>query len=178
MRATRFPTTGACIGFSLALAIGGATACAVPAAPGNPETRRTAAAPLQAAGRDLDVGDPTLRPRAVVEPNGRDIFRERAATAPPPPVAPVPFPQRSSIQAASDERTDPGAPRLVLAGIAEDGDGSTDASRTAIVSGAGDLWMVRRGELVAGRYRVERVEADAVHLGDTRGGPPLVLRLR
>jgi hypothetical protein len=50
-------------------------------------------------------------------------------------------------------------PAFALIGVAED-----DGVRTAIISGQGQLFMVKDGDLVAERYRVTHVGADAVDL--------------
>jgi hypothetical protein len=62
----------------------------------------------------------------------------------------------------------PPPPSLVLSGIAErkTPQGQT---RTAIISGDGQLYLVTEGESVAGRYRVLKVESDAVVLRDEAG---------
>jgi hypothetical protein len=58
-------------------------------------------------------------------------------------------------------------PRVSLLGIAEDGPASGPV-RTAIVSLAGELLLVKEGEsLASGRYRVSRIGADAIELQDT-----------
>jgi hypothetical protein len=96
---------------------------------------------------------PTISPT-----RSRDLFRfnvravRRTIAAPPPAVVDVP--------ASAPQR-----PSLKLIGIAED---ATDAGtvRTAIVSGLGDVFLVKPGELIAGQYKVEQVSADAVQLTD------------
>ena len=68
-------------------------------------------------------------------------------------------------------------PVLKLIGIAEDvsEDGSV---RTAIVSGLGDLFLVKTGETIAGQYHVDQVSADAVQITDTTTSVPTTLVLR
>jgi hypothetical protein len=66
---------------------------------------------------------------------------------------------------------------LTLAGIGESQQGDR-AVRTAVISGAGELWLVTEGMVVAGRYRVDRIDRDAVVMVDTEGGQPRTLRLR
>jgi hypothetical protein len=58
---------------------------------------------------------------------------------------------------------------LKLAGIAEDA-GADGPDRTAIISGEGQLFMVKEGDPVAGRYRVARISSDAVELSDVNAG--------
>ena len=50
--------------------------------------------------------------------------------------------------------------------------------RTAVLSGAGDVWIVREGDVVAGRYRVEAIGPGSVRLADLLGGAPYVVRFR
>jgi hypothetical protein len=95
-----------------------------------------------------------LRPTTAPAAPARDLFEfsaariPRAGAAEPLAViaAPVPVPQ---------------APRFSLIGVAEDG-----GVRTAIVSGPGDVFLVKEGDRVADRYIVVRVDADAVELTD------------
>lgn len=71
----------------------------------------------------------------------------------------------------------PTPPRLVLVGLAED---VTDGGpvRTAIVSGFGDIFLVKVGEAVASRYRVVNVASDGVELVDETDGSTLRLSLK
>ena len=55
--------------------------------------------------------------------------------------------------------------RCKLAGIAEDA-GADGPVRTAIISGGGQLFMVKEGETVTPRYRVAKISADVVELTD------------
>lgn len=55
---------------------------------------------------------------------------------------------------------------LKLIGIAEDGPADR-VVRTAIVSGPGDLFLVKEGDTFLSRYRVVAIGADAVELSDT-----------
>ena len=56
-------------------------------------------------------------------------------------------------------------PPLKLAGIAEDA-GPDGPVRIAIVSGEGQLFMVKEGETVTPRYRVTKISADVIELTD------------
>ena len=60
------------------------------------------------------------------------------------------------------------APALTLIGLAED-EGPEGTIRTAIISGAGDLFIVKEGEAVTRRFRVSRISADVVELADSDG---------
>jgi len=55
-------------------------------------------------------------------------------------------------------------PLLTLSGIAQKG-----GKRTAIITGAGQLYLVAEGETVAGLYTVVRVDPEAVLLRDAAG---------
>jgi hypothetical protein len=103
----------------------------------------------------------------------RDLFRFNARA----PRHPAPAPP---ADAAATESVPPPAPRpsLKLIGIAED---VSDAGtiRTAIVSGLGDVYLVKPGDTFgAGQYRVEQVSADAVQLTDTATALSTTLALR
>jgi hypothetical protein len=68
-------------------------------------------------------------------------------------------------------------PLPVLAGVAADVvDGAEQ--RTAILNIAGDVVLAREGDEVAGRYRVNRVEAEAVELVRLDDGSMVRLGLR
>jgi hypothetical protein len=72
----------------------------------------------------------------------------------------------------------PAEPAIDLVGVAES---STPQGivRTAIISSlSGELFMVKEGELVAGRYRVKTVGADAVELTDLTSDAVRRLALR
>lgn len=91
------------------------------------------------------------RSRDLFRFNVRAVRRPVVAAAPPAVVeAPIAAPR----------------PTLKLIGIAED---TTDTGtvRTAIVSGLGDLFLVKPGDTIAGQYKIDQVSADAVQLIDT-----------
>jgi hypothetical protein len=64
--------------------------------------------------------------------------------------------------------TAPLAPMLKLDGIAVKTT-SGAVSRTAIISGEGQIYVVREGDAVAGRYTVATIDPEAVLLRDTAG---------
>jgi len=102
-----------------------------------------------------------LRPTAAPSQPGRNLFTFRAARSHAiAPVAPAPAP-------AIVEAPLPGAalPALKLAGIAED-TGPDGPDRTAIISGDGQLFMVKEGDAVTLRYRVAKISVDVVELTD------------
>jgi hypothetical protein len=72
----------------------------------------------------------------------------------------------------------PVEPAIELVGVAEDRT-AQGLVRTAIVSAlSGDLWVVKEGETVAGRYKVKSIGADAVELSDPVSGGTRRLTLR
>jgi hypothetical protein len=127
----------------------------------------------------LDVQSQATRLHALMaqaptpDPNPRNPFSfgaaPRASRVPPAPVQPavetaVPLP--------------PPLPALILMGVAEE---TTAAGprRTAVIGGDGDtIYMVREGDAVGDRYRVNKIGADAVELEDvvTKGYRRLALR--
>lgn len=110
-----------------------------------------------------------LRPTATPHAPGRNLFRFQAAIAAPPVVEPAPVEPPGAIPAPQ--------PPLRLSGIAED-PGPDGPVRIAFISGDGQLYMVKEGELVTPRYRVTKISADAVELADTGDGMTRRLPLR
>lgn len=117
---------------------------------------------LQARGRE--------RPE-FHEPS-RNLFRFGARLAPSRGPAPRAGGTPSPEVEVEDEPLPPVVPQppvIALSGIAsETVDG--EMRRTAILRTPQGMVMVRQGAAVAGEYRVERIEADAVHLVSTRDG--------
>jgi hypothetical protein len=64
-----------------------------------------------------------------------------------------------------------------LSGIAEDVT-AEGVSRTAIISGFGQLFLVKEGDSVTDRYRVAKISSDVVELSDLTGGAVLRLALK
>jgi hypothetical protein len=98
---------------------------------------------------------PTATPRL-----GRDLFQ----FAPRPVVAPPPSPAIRP-EAAPAPPSEP-RPTLTLIGVAQDG-AEGGATRTAIISAPGQLFLVKEGEDLAvgpSRYRVTKISADAAEL--------------
>jgi hypothetical protein len=129
------------------------------------------------AARDIEAQAARLRARLGAAPRPADaarnpfLFVERAASqsrrlAPPaavvddPASAPMPEP-------------DP----FTLSGIATD-DGADGPVRTAVLSGLGDVFLARAGDIVMARYEVVAVGADAVHLRDLTTGRNFRIGLR
>ena len=95
-------------------------------------------------------------PRPVV-PAGPALTEAVAAPTPPaPPTSSLPW---------------------QLVGIAED-DGPSGPVRTAIISGAGQLFLVKEGEAVTPQYRVSRIAADLVELVEASSGSSVRLVLK
>lgn len=102
----------------------------------------------------------------------RDPFRFRPA---PAPVAVAPPPAPVAAAAVTPAPVQP--PPFTLSGIAEDRQGDV-VVRTAVVTGSGDLWLVKAGEKIEGQFSVTAVDADAVELIRADTGTTLRLTLR
>ena len=111
-----------------------------------------------------------------VPPHGRPDRNIFTFTHPAPKAAPAPPPPAPGLLAEGDGKT---APLVLfkLIGVAED-QGPDGVSRTAIISGQGQLYMVKEGETLAWIYRVGRLSGESVELLDTTGGEPLRLFLK
>ena len=66
---------------------------------------------------------------------------------------------------------------LKLEGLAEE-QGADGLVRTAIISGSGDLFLVKEGDSVTPRYRVAKISSEAVELTDLTDNTPVRLALR
>lgn len=115
-----------------------------------------------------------LRPAAGPQQPGRNLFSyalRPSPAAPPPPSAPASRPALTETPAASST-----AP-FKLSGIAEDltADGTV---RTAVISTSGQLFLVKEGESVTARYRVQKIYSDAVELSDLTEGRVVRLAFR
>ena len=103
-----------------------------------------------------------LRPTRRAAPAGTQSVRvPRRGRA----VAPAPAPSGASAALAERRAAPIALPALKLAGIAEDA-GADGPVRIAIISGEGQLFMVKEGETVTPRYRVAKISADVVELID------------
>ena len=67
-------------------------------------------------------------------------------------------------------------PEMQLSGIAEEKNGGS--SRTAVISAAGQVFLVREGETFLARFVVVRVAGDAVQLRDEVSGELFTLAMR
>ena len=115
----------------------------------------------------LHPTDPPRRP-------ARNLFAYRGAVVKPlAAAAPAPHPVVSEAPAV----VAPPQPSLKLSGIGED-EGADGPIRIAFISGEGQLFMVKEGEMVTPRYRVARISADVVELEDLATNTPRRLALR
>ena len=113
---------------------------------------------------------PTEPPRRPA----RNLFAYRGAVAKPSAAAaPAPHPVATEAPAVFA----PPQPALKLAGIGED-ERADGPMRIAFISGEGQLFMVKEGEMVTPRYRVARISADVVELEDLATNTPRRLALR
>jgi hypothetical protein len=141
-----------------------ASACAAPSAPAPAERTSTRVAVPERDG--LAVLEHRAQPAPALNASRRNIFRERDRAAAAPAgairvgVPAEPVPSAPPI---------PPAPVVTLLGLAETNEGGR-VVRTAVISTGGELWMVKEGDTVAGRYRVAAVAADRVDLKDVQSG--------
>ena len=112
-----------------------------------------------------------LRPDATPK-HTRNLFA--FAIQKPRPAVVVAPPAPALTEAA---RPPVAPPSLKLVGVAEDA-GPNGPERTAIISGLGQLFLVKEGENVTVRYRVAKVSADVVELADADDGTTLRLALK
>jgi Tfp pilus assembly protein PilP len=107
-----------------------------------------------------------------LRPSSRNPFRfgtakRSAARVTPAPAAPM---------IAAAEPAPLPLPAYVLSGLAER-DTPEGKKRTAVVTGADQLYVVGEGDLVGGRFRVVRIDSNAVLLRD-QTGTELTLAMR
>ena len=137
--------------------------------------------PIELRGEELAVEiarlQERLRPTTTPRQPGRNLFSFHAAAARAARMAPMvaaPAPAPALVEAPPAL---PALPALKLAGIAED-EGPEGPVRTAIISGQGQLFLVKEGDSVAQRYRVTKISADVVELIDLGDNSILRLALR
>ena len=104
-----------------------------------------------------------LRPSAAPRQPARNLFSYRAAHASAPA---APAPPGPAVSEAAPLPLPPQLPPLKLAGIGEDDGPDGRPVRIAFISGEGQLFMVKEGEMVTPRYRVARISPDVVELQD------------
>jgi hypothetical protein len=113
-----------------------------------------------------------LRPTSQPRQPGRNLFAFRARSAPARAAAAVEPPIMALALPAA-----PALPSFKLAGIAED-ESPDGPLRTAIISGEGQLFLVKEGDEVTPRYRVAKISADVVELIDVGDNSTRRLALR
>jgi hypothetical protein len=114
-----------------------------------------------------------LRPATTPRQPARNLFSygtSKAQSSVAPPAA-----ARPALSEAIP--VSPAPAPLKLSGIAED-EIPDGVVRTAIISGLGQLFLVKEGESFADRYRVLRISSDVVELTDLVDGDVLRLALR
>ena len=149
------------------------SACTSSSTPPAPAERAAAGTPLP--GRDgLTVLEHRAQPSPALSATRRNIFRERDRVAPAPPAGTR---AEAPAEAAAANTLIPPAPLVTLLGLAEKTEGGR-LVRTAVISAGGELWMVKEGDTVAGRFRVGAVTADHVDLTDVQAGTSRSYRLR
>ncbi len=129
--------------------------------------------------RDIQSQAARLRARLATAPEpGGSSRNPFAFHVPPPQPRPVP---RGATRPAGDLRpalSVPEPPPFSLSGIAEDENPAGVRIRTAVLSGMGDVFLVKAGDTVRERYSVIAVGADAVELNDLVTGRTIRLGLR
>jgi hypothetical protein len=152
--------------------VGGAAAAWLSAAM-TPNERQSAASkllapPIGTAGVELasEISrlHERLHPDAMPSPAARNLFRFRSTNPRP---APAVAESHARADAVATSNMVPELP-LRLVGIAEDS-GSNGPVRTAIISGNGQLFLVKEGEHVTPRYQVAAISSDVVELKDLAG---------
>ena len=130
--------------------------------------------PVEARGAELATEIARLHERLRPDATprlGRNLFT--FASPRPRPAPPITAPALTETP-----RPQPLAPPpLKLVGVAEDA-GPQGPERTAIISGLGQLFLVKAGERVTPRYRVAKIDADVVELVDADNGTTLRLSLK
>ena len=106
-----------------------------------------------------------LRPADQPQEPARNLFQFDARPSRSRAAALVPAPIEPPVIAAQ--------PPLSLIGFASEG-----ATRTAIISGFGDLFLATEGDRIASLYRVARVGADGVDVTSLADDTTFTLRLQ
>jgi hypothetical protein len=155
-------------GAVLAAMIAGATTSGVRRAGPVAIAPNTTAIELQGAELAVEVARlrARLRPSDKPQEPARNLFQFNARTArssAPPPLT------ESAVPVAAV----PPPPPLSLIGFAAEG-----ATRTAIVSGFGDLFLVREGDQIGAQYRVARIDADGVVVTNASDETIFTIRLQ
>jgi hypothetical protein len=116
-----------------------------------------------------------LRPTSAPQLPSRNLF-EFSRTAPAASPIPRDLPERGLLEAEAP-RPAPAAPPLKLVGMAEDA-GPEGPVRTAIISGFGQLFIVKEGERVTARYQVAKISSEAAEIRDLGDNSTITLVLK
>jgi hypothetical protein len=129
------------------------------AAPGNTTKAESTAEGLNAQADRLRERTAAVTPRAST----RNPFQFNATRS--RPAAGAPREQDAELMAvAPTAPVEPPAPSITLAGVAQ-----TAGKRTAIITIAGQLYLVGEGESLAGRYTVVTIDPETVLVRDANG---------
>lgn len=147
--------------------------------PGAPQqsagsTSPPTAATTNAAGKDavtqVDL-DALKAERSEPEDTSRNPFRFKEKPPPPPP-PPTPAEKLAKQQAILNTPVEPPPPpRIPLKYIGEFADPSKPGRKVAILSDARGVYHGREGDVIEGRYRIERIGVESIELSylDGRG---------
>ena len=113
-----------------------------------------------------------LKPGVVPQQPVRNLFQFHQARSTAPAAIDAPPPAQPVVERG------PPPPPFKLIGVAEDQGESGVLMRTAIIVGAGEMFLVKEGEAVTGRYHVAKISGDAVELSDAAGGVSVRLALK
>ncbi len=136
--------------------------------------RKTTAVELRGAALAAEITRlrERLRPTSAPQRPSRNLFKF-SRTAPPRAASPP-----RDFQEAEAPRPAPAAPPpLRLVGMAEDA-GPEGPVRTAIISGFGQLFIVREGERVTARYQVAKISGEAAEITDLGDNSTITLVLK
>lgn len=172
MNIKRVATIGVAVGALAAWLAAAATAVRHDAA--QPAPTVAVKPDARGAALDAEVARLTERIRPDVAPldPGRNLFAFREPKPQPAPAA-----SRRAFAGPPPGALPPGPPTFTLDGLAEN-PGADGPVRTAIISGAGQLFLVKVGDAVTLRYRVAKIGADAVELTDLSTGAIVRLALK
>ena len=104
----------------------------------------------------------------------RNPFRFKPKLAPPPPPNAAQVTQKqqqAAAEMAAKGLVEPPPPRIPLKYIGDMSDPNNPGKRIAILSDARSTYYGREGEIVEGRYRIERIGVESIELAylDGRG---------
>lgn len=129
---------------------------------------------------DIESQSVRLRARLATAPmpsaKGRNPFRFSEPAARRVQPAAIPQAAESDAAAAAPSASAPTIP-LTLSGIAED-TSAAGTIRTAVLSGLGDVFLAKPGDVILSRFQIVAVGADAVEILDTASGATVRLGLR